>query len=111
MSKITEQFIRKIPKNDLHLHLDGSLRLPTQSCTEHRNVPTHTKVSLHQRKVADVHNPILVEIGTLIELRGVPSLQDGKVGDVHAVVIVGIAFQESAEILGLGGLLLRKRRK
>jgi adenosine deaminase len=29
MLKITEQFIRKIPKTDLHLHLDGSLRLPT----------------------------------------------------------------------------------
>ncbi len=29
MSRITEQFIRKIPKTDLHLHLDGSLRLPT----------------------------------------------------------------------------------
>ncbi len=29
MSTITEQFIRKIPKTDLHLHLDGSLRLPT----------------------------------------------------------------------------------
>ena len=27
MSKINEQFIRKIPKTDLHLHLDGSLRL------------------------------------------------------------------------------------
>ncbi|MCK5676339.1 MAG: adenosine deaminase family protein [Verrucomicrobia bacterium] len=27
MPKITEQFIRKIPKTDLHLHLDGSLRL------------------------------------------------------------------------------------
>ena len=29
MSKISEQFIHKIPKTDLHLHLDGSLRLPT----------------------------------------------------------------------------------
>ena len=27
MSKITEQFILKIPKTDLHVHLDGSLRL------------------------------------------------------------------------------------
>ena len=27
MSKITDQFIQKIPKTDLHLHLDGSLRL------------------------------------------------------------------------------------
>ena len=26
---ITKEFIRKIPKTDLHLHLDGSLRLPT----------------------------------------------------------------------------------
>jgi len=29
MSKINEQFIRKIPKTDLHVHLDGSLRLST----------------------------------------------------------------------------------
>jgi len=29
MSKITEQFIQKIPKTDLHVHLDGSLRLST----------------------------------------------------------------------------------
>ena len=29
MSKISDQFIRKIPKTDLHLHLDGSLRLST----------------------------------------------------------------------------------
>ncbi len=29
MSNFTQQFIQKIPKTDLHLHLDGSLRLPT----------------------------------------------------------------------------------
>ena len=28
-SKITAEFIRQIPKTDLHLHLDGSLRIPT----------------------------------------------------------------------------------
>ena len=26
---IPQEFIRRIPKTDLHLHLDGSLRLPT----------------------------------------------------------------------------------
>ncbi len=29
MSKIPAQFIQKIPKTDLHVHLDGSLRLPS----------------------------------------------------------------------------------
>lgn len=29
MSTITRDFIQRIPKTDLHLHLDGSLRLPT----------------------------------------------------------------------------------
>ncbi|MEK9146507.1 MAG: adenosine deaminase family protein, partial [Elusimicrobiota bacterium] len=28
-SRITPEFIRKIPKSDLHVHLDGSLRLAT----------------------------------------------------------------------------------
>ena len=28
-AKITPEFIRQIPKTDLHVHLDGSLRIPT----------------------------------------------------------------------------------
>jgi len=28
-SKITREFLEKIPKTDIHLHLDGSLRIPT----------------------------------------------------------------------------------
>ena len=29
MTSLTREFIAKIPKTDLHLHLDGSLRLST----------------------------------------------------------------------------------
>ena len=29
MTKYTEAFLRDMPKTDLHLHLDGSLRIPT----------------------------------------------------------------------------------
>ena len=29
MTRYTDQFLREIPKTDLHVHLDGSLRLPT----------------------------------------------------------------------------------
>src|SRR5271169_4030232 len=29
MKKYSQEFIRAIPKTDLHVHLDGSLRLPT----------------------------------------------------------------------------------
>src|SRR5664279_5393903 len=63
---IPEEFVRRIPKTDLHLHLDGSLRIPTliqlakrqrvklPSCTEdglrrlvfkdrYRNLPEYLK--------------------------------------------------------------------
>ena len=31
MTSLTREFIAKIPKTDLHLHLDGSLRLSRSS--------------------------------------------------------------------------------
>ncbi len=51
MSKITEQFIRKIPKTDLHLHLDGSLRLSTlieMAKTERIELPSYEKAGLNK---------------------------------------------------------------
>lgn len=51
MSKITEQFIRKIPKTDLHLHLDGSLRLSSlidMAQTEHIELPSYEESGLNE---------------------------------------------------------------
>jgi len=51
MSKITGQFIRKIPKTDLHVHLDGSLRLPTlieMAKTENVNLPSYEETGLNE---------------------------------------------------------------
>ncbi len=51
MSKITEQFIRKIPKTDLHLHLDGSLRLSTlieMAKDENIELPSNEEAGLNE---------------------------------------------------------------
>ena len=51
MSKFTEQFIRKIPKTDLHLHLDGSLRLPTlieMARAEGVKLPSYEEAGLNE---------------------------------------------------------------
>jgi adenosine deaminase len=51
MSKITEQFIQKIPKTDLHLHLDGSLRLPSlieMAKAEGVHLPSYDEAGLNE---------------------------------------------------------------
>ncbi len=51
MSNFTKQFIQKIPKTDLHLHLDGSLRLPTlieMAKTGGIELPSYEEVGLNQ---------------------------------------------------------------
>ncbi|MDZ8119159.1 adenosine deaminase family protein [Pontiella agarivorans] len=51
MTKISEQFIRKIPKTDLHLHLDGSLRLPTlieMAKADKVKLPSSTEAGLNK---------------------------------------------------------------
>ncbi|TVQ37195.1 MAG: adenosine deaminase family protein [Spirochaetaceae bacterium] len=50
MQQITEEFIRRIPKTDLHVHLDGSLRLSTLiELARERNVnlPSFTEEGLN----------------------------------------------------------------
>lgn len=48
---IPEEFIRRIPKTDLHLHLDGSLRIPTliELARKHRvKLPSYTEDGLRR---------------------------------------------------------------
>jgi adenosine deaminase len=50
-SKITSEFIRALPKTDLHLHLDGSIRLPTliELAREHNvPLPSYTEEGLKE---------------------------------------------------------------
>ncbi|QBG49131.1 adenosine deaminase family protein [Verrucomicrobia bacterium S94] len=51
MSKFSEQFIRKIPKTDLHLHLDGSLRLRSlieMASAENIELPSYEETGLNE---------------------------------------------------------------
>ena len=51
-AKITPEFIRAIPKSDLHLHLDGSLRIPTliELAKEHKlELPSYTEEGLRKQ--------------------------------------------------------------
>jgi len=48
---ITEDFLREIPKTDLHVHLDGSLRIPTLiDLAREQNVelPSYTEEGLRE---------------------------------------------------------------
>lgn len=56
MSKISDQFIQKIPKTDLHLHLDGSLRLSSLiEMAKNSNVPlpSYEETGLNERVFKD----------------------------------------------------------
>jgi adenosine deaminase len=51
MIKYTEAFIKEMPKSDLHLHLDGSLRIPTliEMATKNQiKMPSYTEEGLRE---------------------------------------------------------------
>lgn len=59
--KITREFIEKIPKTDLHLHLDGSLRLSTLiDLAKENNVdlPAYTEKELKQKVFKEKYNDL-----------------------------------------------------
>ena len=48
---ITREFVSALPKTDLHVHLDGSLRIPTliDLAREHRvELPSYTEAGLRE---------------------------------------------------------------
>lgn len=59
--KITREFIEKIPKTDLHLHLDGSLRLSTLIGLAQENdisLPVHTEEELKKKIFKDKYQKL-----------------------------------------------------
>ncbi len=60
--RIPRDFIRDIPKSDLHLHLDGSLRLKTLielSREEKRKLPSYTEAGLRKLVFKDTYKDLL----------------------------------------------------
>jgi len=58
MTELTEDVIRRLPKTDLHVHLDGSLRIPTLiELAKERNVklPSHTVEGLRELVFKDTY--------------------------------------------------------
>lgn len=60
-TKITRDFIEKIPKTDLHLHLDGSLRIKTLiELAKEKNVelPSYTEEGLKEKVFKDKYSSL-----------------------------------------------------
>ena len=56
MKKVPAEFLRRIPKADLHVHLDGSLRLSTLielAKKEGVELPSYTEKGLRQKVFKD----------------------------------------------------------
>ena len=57
-----EEFIKKIPKTDLHVHLDGSLRIPTLidiAKKEKIKLPSYSEEGLHQLLFKDNYKDLV----------------------------------------------------
>ena len=58
MPALTDELIRKLPKTDLHVHLDGSLRIPTLiELAKHHNIklPSYTVEGLRELVFKDTY--------------------------------------------------------
>ncbi len=56
-----KEFIKKVPKTDLHVHLDGSLRIPTLielAKQENVNLPSYTEEGLRETVFKDQYNDL-----------------------------------------------------
>lgn len=59
--RITEAFVRSIPKTELHVHLDGSLRIPTLielAKTGKVKLPSYTEDGLRQKVFKDFYKDL-----------------------------------------------------
>ena len=59
--KVSKEFLQEIPKTDLHLHLDGSLRIPTLielAQTDKVQMPSYTEEGLRELVFKDSYNDL-----------------------------------------------------
>jgi adenosine deaminase len=100
--KISREFIEKIPKTDLHLHLDGSLRLPTLIELARENgvkLPAWDEASLRRRvfksKYADLteylqgfaYTTAVLQTPAALERVGYELVQDNQAEGVRYIEV------------------------
>ena len=55
MNKITDAFLHDIPKTDLHVHLDGSMRIETLiELAQERNIPLPSYEPQHLKELLNI---------------------------------------------------------
>ena len=62
---ITEDFVRRIPKTELHVHLDGSLRIPTLvelAKAGKVKLPSYSEAGLREKVFKDFYKEVLIVI-------------------------------------------------
>ena len=62
MKRVPAEFLKRIPKADLHVHLDGSLRLSTLielAKKEGVELPDYTEKGLRQKVFKDKYNSLV----------------------------------------------------
>ena len=105
--KITSNFIRKIPKTDLHLHLDGSIRINTliELAKENKiTLPAYSETELRQKVFKDKYKDLQEYLHSDRWLNKVPQ-KYGYKPEIVSVLDMGPILYKNTVVEGEGSWL------